>query len=144
MTDLRRSVFRLTGGRAKWIDPILRKQKISKAKQRAWFADQYRHPHESKHTIDEVLGWFEQANLQFVRGVPAVTPDDSEPLSKADLFQPKPVGTPLDHMVVQIQQIAAGNREGGFFLMIGQRPASGEQQTARREVEMAGEMVEVR
>src|SRR6267378_2044286 len=35
MTDLRRKIFQLTGGRARWIDPILRTDNISMAKQRA-------------------------------------------------------------------------------------------------------------
>src|SRR5581483_5378537 len=51
MTDLRRVLFRLTGGRAAWLDPMLRTSLRSEAKRKAWFADQYRHPHESKHTI---------------------------------------------------------------------------------------------
>lgn len=124
MTDLRRNIFQLIGGKAKWIDPILRREKISQAKQKAWFADQYRHPHESKHTIDEVLGWFEEAEVQFVRGIPSVTSEGNS-LDKCDLFNSQPVGTALDHILVQLRQIAAGNREGGFFLMIGRRPKAG-------------------
>jgi hypothetical protein len=73
MTNLRRNVFRLTGGAGKWIDPYLRSVSMSKDKQRAWFADQYRHPHESTHTFGEVLDWFNQAGLEFVNGVPALT-----------------------------------------------------------------------
>ena len=64
MTDTRRRLFRLTGNRLKWIDPILRRRDRSEAKVRAWFADQYCHPHESKHTMDEVLGWFDENDLQ--------------------------------------------------------------------------------
>src|SRR4029077_10522960 len=58
MTDLRRGVFRATGGAARWIDPYLRSVPMSDRKSDAWFADQYLHPHESTHTIGEVLGWF--------------------------------------------------------------------------------------
>jgi hypothetical protein len=81
--------------------------------------DQYRHPHESKHTFDEVLGWFDEQGIEFVRGVPALTPEP-EPLE--DLFTPARRGTQLEHFLAQLQQISAGNREGGFFLMIGRKP----------------------
>jgi len=132
MTDMRRRLFHLTGGKARWIDPILRRQKIGEAKREAWFNDQYRHPHESKHTIDEVLEWFQQAKLEFVRGVPSVTPDANDGIANANVFEPQPVGTPLDHAIVQLQETVRGNREGGFFLMIGHKPS---RRDDRREAE---------
>jgi SAM-dependent methyltransferase len=119
MTDLRRQVFRITGGRAQWIDPILRGgMKVSEGQRRAWFSDQYRHPHESKHTIDEVLGWFEENGIEFLRGIPSVTPGPGM-LNGTDLFEPEPRGSRLDHLLVQCKEIVQGSREGGFFLMIG-------------------------
>ena len=121
-TDLRRAIFRLTGGRGRRLDPYLRAAHLSRDKERAWFADQYRHPHESKHTIGEVLRWFEEVGLEFVRGVPSVKPDAPE-LPSAGLFHPQPSGSLLDHGVVQGVQIVTGSREGGFFLMIGRKPA---------------------
>jgi SAM-dependent methyltransferase len=122
MTDVRRSVFRLTGGRARWIDPILRSRDREDAKSRAWFADQYRHPHESKHTIGEVLGWFEEAGLEFVRGVPSVTPRVPRLDPAVSLFEPTTPGTALDRGLAQLREIVAGSQEGGFFIMIGRRP----------------------
>jgi SAM-dependent methyltransferase len=122
LTDLRRRLFRLTGGRARWIDPVLRRNGLSSGKRRAWFADQYRHPHESKHNFDEVLGWFHEEGLEFVRGIPALRAQD-DGLSGTSLFEPQPAGTPLDHAIVQLGQVfAAGQREGGFFIMIARKP----------------------
>jgi len=123
MTDTRRQVFRLTGGRAKWIDPILRSGSRSKAQSRAWFADQYRHPHESKHTIGEVLQWFDHCGVEFIRGVPSTTPGPTS-WNRANLFEPEPRGTTLDHLLVQAREVVTGNREGGFFVMIGRRPGA--------------------
>jgi SAM-dependent methyltransferase/uncharacterized protein YbaR (Trm112 family) len=121
MTDLRRGVFHMTKGAAKSIDPYLRSVPMSEDKQRAWFADQYLHPHESKHTIDEVLGWVEQAGLEFVRGVPSVTSRKEDP-ANVKLFNPSGSGTRWDHLAVQARQIVTGSREGGFFVMIARRP----------------------
>lgn len=122
MTDMRRQAFRMTGNRVKWIDPILRNGKQG-AQHRAWFADQYCHPHESKHTIDEVLRWFEETGMEFVRGVPSVTPGPQDIQGK-NLFSPEPRGTTLDHWLVERREIVTGNREGGFFIMIGRKPQS--------------------
>jgi carbamoyltransferase len=121
LTDLRRQVFRLTKGQAKWIDPQLRKAGLSKGKREAWFADQYCHPHESKHTFGEVLQWFDNNGLDFIRGVPALT-TESNGLEHANLFESQPRGTAMDRGLVQGMEIfAAGQKEGGFFVMIGRK-----------------------
>jgi carbamoyltransferase len=122
MMDLRRNIFRLTGGRGKWLDSYLRSRFTSPDKRRAWFNDQYRHPHESKHTIGEVLEWFDQCGLEFVRGIPSVTAG-SNGLGRGNLFEPTVKGTPLDHFLVQSREIVTGSREGGFFIMIARKPA---------------------
>jgi carbamoyltransferase len=129
LLDLRRAIFRLTGGHGKWLDPYLRSASLSEAKRRAWFADQYCHPHESKHTIGEVLGWFAESSLQFVRGIPSSVPFAEEP-SNGQLFTPTPAGTKLDHFLVQAKQVLTGSREGGFFLMIGQKPVESSEDRA--------------
>jgi len=120
-TDFRRGLFRVARGSAKMVDPYLRSVKMSAEKERAWFADQYLHPHESKHTIGEVLEWFGQAGLQFVRGVPAV---DRAANGNGNLFSPSRPGSAWDHFAVQAREIVTGSREGGFFIMIGRRPES--------------------
>ncbi|WP_165741824.1 carbamoyltransferase N-terminal domain-containing protein [Candidatus Thiosymbion oneisti] len=122
-TDLRRHLLRRLPGSARWIDPILRRGGVSAAKRQAWFADQYLHPHESKHTCGEVLRWFEQTGLELVRGIPALRPDD-DGLAGESLFEPQPRGTALERLVVQASQIIApGQAEGGFFTMIGRKPS---------------------
>ena len=118
--DLRRGLFHVAKGFAKSIDPYLRSVKMSADKERAWFADQYFHPHESKHTIGEVLEWFDQAGLEFVCGVPAVS--WGAECNGAGLFSPSRYGSGWGHFAVQAKQIVTGSREGGFFIMIARRP----------------------
>jgi carbamoyltransferase len=122
MTDLRRGAFRLTRGRARWLDPYLRSTSLSDDKERAWFADQYQHPHESKHTVGEVLKWFDRSELKFIRGIPSPTLED-DGIPSGGLFTPAGPGTKFEHALTQAVQVATGSREGGFFLMIGQRAA---------------------
>lgn len=128
LTDMRRQAFRLTSGAGKWIDPYLRSVSMSQEKRRAWFADQYMHPHESKHTIGEVLEWFEETGLHFVRGVPSVTNREDD-FESTGLFALSGPGSKWRHFCVQAKQIIAGSREGGFFVMIGRRPKPGVQIT---------------
>jgi len=51
------------------------------------------------------------------------TLDSGAPLPTDGLFRPERPGTKFDHMLAQGTQIITGNREGGFFLMIGRRRA---------------------
>ena len=41
-------------------DPTLKNLKISDAERKSWIKDQYHHPIESLHTLDEVLTWFKK------------------------------------------------------------------------------------
>ncbi len=121
LTDVRRVAFRLTGGRARWIDPVLRRTAPGTGKARAWFADQYRHPHESKHAFGEVQRWFDRTGFEFVRGIPAMRLED-DGLAGETLFEPQPRGTATERGLAQAAEILApGQKEGGFFVMIGRK-----------------------
>lgn len=123
LLEARRAVFAATGNRFKWLDPYLRSTRMSLAKRDAWFADQYRHPHESKHTTGEVLGWFDAAGFDFVNAIPKTRPQDRFS-ARERLFEPARRGTAVDHAIAQAKQVVTGNREGGFFLMIARRPTA--------------------
>jgi len=118
--DARRVVFDLTGGRMRWLDSYIRQTPMSRAKQESWFNDQYRHPHESKHTMGEVLRWFDESGFDFVNAVPKTRPWDPF-TSQEKLFEPAPRGNALDHGLAQAKMIVTGSREGGFYILIGRR-----------------------
>ena len=126
LTDLRRQVFRGTGGRLRWIDPVLRsgsplRGKLSETQKQAWFADQYRHPHESKHTIGEVIQWFDSTGVEFVRCVcPGMLADVD------NLFESQPRPAKADRFFIQAREATTGGREGGLFLMIGRKGRAGD------------------
>jgi len=119
-TDLRRALFRVSGGRGRWLDPRLRTLGDSPDKHRAWYQDQYRHPHESKHTTAEVLRWFEANQLDFVRAIPDLKPFRNG-LDCDDLFEPVPAAGGFAQLSAQLAQVLSGSREGGLFVMIGRR-----------------------
>ncbi len=121
LTDLRRQLFRLTRGKLKLIDPILRRSGLSEDKRKAWFADQYQHPHESKHSFDEILEWFDENDIEFIRGIPAMRLED-DGMAGHHLFEPQPRGSVLNRFFAQLAEIfAPGQKEGGFFIMIGKK-----------------------
>ncbi len=119
ITDARRALFKMSGGRLRFLDPNLRKRDSSDAKKRAWFADQYQHPHESKHTFGEVQRWLEDSGLRFVNCLPRPRP--FQPVSEK-LFEARAPGNAIEHFLVEAGMILKGSREGGFFIVIGKKP----------------------
>lgn len=121
ITDARRVLFRLTGDRFLSLDPNLRDAKKSAAKKRAWLADQYQHPHESKHTIGETLRWIDEIGFRFVKSIPRSKP--FAPFAEGEsLFEPEAPGNAVERFLAETGAILRGSREGGFFIVIAQRP----------------------
>jgi ubiquinone/menaquinone biosynthesis C-methylase UbiE/uncharacterized protein YbaR (Trm112 family) len=121
ITDFRRKLFNLSGDRFKFLDPNLRRQSSSTAKKQAWFADQYKHPHESKHTIGETIGWLGEIGFDFVTSLPYTKPFQDFS-ADVQLFEPAEPGNGLECLAVELGMIFEGSREGGFFIVIGCKP----------------------
>lgn len=120
ITDFRRLVFNASHNRFKYLDPQLRRKDTNEAKKNSWFNDQYKNPHESKHTIGEVMNWFDNNNFEFVNGIPKV--NYFEPFKMDEkLFKVNSRGNALHHCMVQSELFFRGNSEGGFFIMIGRK-----------------------
>lgn len=114
-------LLRLLGERFASIDPYIRRYGVSGEKLHSWFMDQYHNPHESMHTVDEVLGWFRCGDIRFVRAIPCtVFGSTFESDYRRSLFEPEPRGSRLDRLFSQIRQMIT-DFEGGLFLMIGKK-----------------------
>lgn len=118
--DIRRFLFSFTSRRLIFLDPRLRDFSVGQIKKHAWFMDQYKHPHELKHTIDEVLNWFDLTGFEFFNGIPKIMPDESFSENE-QLFKKNRRGSSIDHLLTQMHMLLSGGREGGYFLMIGQK-----------------------
>lgn len=117
-TDIRRVFFSVFGKRLAGIDPVMKDKNIALNKRETWFADQYKNPHESKHSIGEVLGWFDKEGFKFINGIPK--PSLSSYFSeKEKIFEKNPKGNFIDHLLVELGILLSGGKEGGFFVMIG-------------------------
>jgi ubiquinone/menaquinone biosynthesis C-methylase UbiE len=120
---VRRTAARLTGYR--WIpfDPVLRDRAHEPARREAWLRDQYRHPEEHRHTVGEVLRWFQENGVEFVRAYPSAQVHDDTP---DDLFAPEPDAWAPERWLAQIGWIGSLGHEGGLFVMVGRRAAAAE------------------
>jgi SAM-dependent methyltransferase len=100
------------------LDPRVRGQGEA-ARREAWFMDQYRHPHETRHSIDEMLAWFDGMGFDFVSSIPTI--GDTEFSDDMRLFEPHSAGRYLDRLSSELELLLTGGADGGLYIMIGRR-----------------------
>ena len=103
------------------IDYVVRTQIRNARKADIWIKDQYFNPHETWHSIDEVLGWFAENGVDYLNCSPPILGSDGETTS--GLFDRTSPGTPYLRAVTQISWIASIAREGALFDVIGRKRA---------------------
>ena len=102
------------------LDPTLKNLKVSNEEREAWIQDQYFHPIESLHTLDEVLSWFKKNNIDFINSIPSC--DFEFVQDYDDLFEKKKVGTLYSRIINQITMIFNKfGSDGGLFIVIGKK-----------------------
>ena len=118
-TILRRYVYKLFGIKVlNIIDPTLRNLKFDEAEKKAWIRDQYIHPIESLHSIDEVLNWFKKNNIEFVSSIPSCDFD----YDYKNIFEKKSNGTFLSRVFNQFMMIFNSfGSDGGLFVLLGKK-----------------------
>lgn len=102
------------------LDPTLRKIKKDNDNQiKSWIRDQYEHPIESLHTLDEVLKWFDDNDIEFINSIPQC---NIEKKYEKSLFKKSSKGTFLSRFFSQISMLfnVLGS-DGGLFIVIGKK-----------------------
>lgn len=120
-TLFRRFLYKLFGKSVvMFLDPTLRKIKKGNDNQiKSWIRDQYEHPVESLHTLDEVLKWFDENKIEFINSIPQC--DISKETSKS-LFTKSSHGTFLSRFFSQISMLFNElGSDGGLFIVIGKK-----------------------
>lgn len=121
-TVFRQWLYPVMGDAVGIFDPYLRKYKPSPDKRKSWIMDQYINPRESLHTIDEVLGWFDEQGIEFVRSLPSTVFGSRFSFDyRQSLFEPEPRGSYTDRLLSQWREMIF-DIDGGLFLMIGRKP----------------------
>ena len=118
-TVFRRYMFKIFGSKYLDIfDPTLRNLKNNEEERKAWIRDQYIHPIESLHTIDNVLEWFNENDIEFINSIP------SSNFEKEDdnLFSKKSKGDLYSRVTNQLSMIFNNlGSDGGLFIVIGKK-----------------------
>jgi SAM-dependent methyltransferase len=114
----RRWLIETFGATAALLDHRLRDTSEA-ARRQAWFMDQYRHPYETRHSIGEILAWFDAAGFDFTCCIPTI--GDQEFAEDTPLFEPRPPGRYLDRLSTEIEMLLTGGADGGLYVMIGRR-----------------------
>jgi SAM-dependent methyltransferase len=121
-TIIRKYFYKLFGRKFLYIfDPYLRYlcKDFNKNELRinAWINDQYHHPIESLHDINECLFWFKNNKVKFINCFPNLNEG-----GERDIFQKKLAPTFLQRFIIQLLMIfSVHSSEGGLFVMIGQK-----------------------
>jgi 2-polyprenyl-3-methyl-5-hydroxy-6-metoxy-1,4-benzoquinol methylase len=115
-TYLRSKVIGLTGGK---IDYVVRKRIRDQRKADIWIKDQYYNPHESWHSIDEVLGWFKENDIEYLNTSPPILGTAAE--TTHDLFAKSEPGDAYQRVVTQLSWLGTIAREGALFDVIGRK-----------------------
>jgi len=123
-TNFRQVIYKLTG-KSKFgeklvriMDPYLRKR-LNQEKDMAWFRDQYEHPVERKHSLDEVLGWLDENGIEFLGSIPSANCDGSfKAINQMDGNR----GSFLERLFAQIAMLFSNlGGEGGLFIIVGRK-----------------------
>ena len=119
-TLVRKYIYKIFGLKIlSLLDPTLKNLKISEDEKKSWVRDQYLHPIESLHTLDEVIKWFDENNIEFINSIPSSDFDDEY---SSNLFEKKSKGSLYSRLINQFIMIF--NRlgsDGGLFVVIGKK-----------------------
>ena len=120
-TILRKYISKLFGIKFLEIfDPTLKNLKISDEERKSWIQDQYFHPIESLHTLDEVLEWFKNNNIEYINSIPSCDFEFSQ--NYDELFKKNSIGTFYSRIINQIFMIFNKlGSDGGLFIVIGKK-----------------------
>ncbi len=120
-TIIRKYISKLFGIKfLEMFDPTLKNLKISEEERKSWIKDQYFHPIEKLHTLDEVLTWFKKNNIEYINSIPSCDFESSHDYE--NLFSKKSKGSFYSRIINQFSMIF--NRlgsDGGLFIVIGKK-----------------------
>jgi SAM-dependent methyltransferase len=82
----------------------------------AWYHDQHHHPHETRHTVDEVLGWLDEEGLDFVSASPPITFGDTP----GGFFEQQARGSRVEHWLAQLSWLGRA-ADGGLWVTVARK-----------------------
>jgi 2-polyprenyl-3-methyl-5-hydroxy-6-metoxy-1,4-benzoquinol methylase len=98
------------------IDYVVRNRIRDARKAEIWLKDQYYNPHETWHSIDEVLGWFRDNKIDYLNCRPPI-------LGRAPsgMFEPTGQSSKAMRVLTQLSWLGSISSEGALFVLAGRR-----------------------
>jgi 2-polyprenyl-3-methyl-5-hydroxy-6-metoxy-1,4-benzoquinol methylase len=118
-TFIRAKLIRLLGAR---IDYVVRTRIRDRRKADIWVKDQYYNPHETWHSVDDVLEWFQENQVEYLNSSPAIWGTTRE--GPYGLFRKTDPGGKAMRILTQLSWLGTIAREGALFDVVGRRKAS--------------------
>ena len=75
-THVRQKIFKITGGKGRWIDTRIRTEDWTEERKITWYRDQYEHPHEEDYSHKTLKKWFEEEGISLVGSIPEYNNSD--------------------------------------------------------------------
>ncbi len=113
---IRSKIIPVTGGN---IDYVVRNRIRDARKAEIWIRDQYYNPHETWHSIDDVLEWFAENDIEYLNCSPPILGTDGE--TADGLFAATSPGSRYQRIVTQLQWLGTIAREGSLFDVVGRK-----------------------
>lgn len=119
-TLIRKYLYKIFGEKLlTFLDPTLKNLKNNNKEKNAWIRDQYIHPIETLHTIDEVLMWFNKNDIEYISSIPSC---DFVINEYGNIFEKKKIGTSFSRIYNQILMMFNSlGSDGGLFIVIGKK-----------------------
>ncbi len=106
------------------IQEMLVKDEKDIEKQDTWYQDQYLHPHELAHTIDELLGWYKKNDIEYINSLPPIECFRKE-ADATKIFKKSTVtgwrSSRLAHILKQLKWMISLRKTGGYFMIVGRK-----------------------
>jgi hypothetical protein len=100
------------------IDSVVRNQIRDKRKAEIWIKDQYYNPHETWHSIDDVIEWFAENNVDYLNCYPPIMGSMAlPPICCRRRIQ----GSKSSRLLTQLSWLATTSEEGALFIVSGRR-----------------------
>jgi carbamoyltransferase len=101
------------------IDYVVRSQIRDKRKAQIWIKDQYYNPHETWHSIDEVMAWFRENSVAYLNCDPQII--GSSARYGAGMFAEHGPGSGATRVLTQLSWLGSIAAEGALFVMVGRK-----------------------
>jgi 2-polyprenyl-3-methyl-5-hydroxy-6-metoxy-1,4-benzoquinol methylase len=101
------------------VDYVVRNRIRDQRKAEIWIKDQYYNPHETWHSIDEVMDWFRENDIEYLNCEPAIW--GAEGANSARMFDPTGPSSKALRILTQLSWLATISAEGALFIVVGRK-----------------------